>query len=76
MDIYDFKKRLQCVEENIKISSISEKNKKIIFDYERQMFIKEFSIARIERCILVLKITSEKLSKDLDCLEKEILKLF
>jgi hypothetical protein len=50
MDIYDFKRRLQYVEENIKTSSISEKNKKLIFDYERQMLIKEFSIARIERC--------------------------
>jgi hypothetical protein len=73
MDIYDFKRRLQSVEENIKISSISEKNKKIIFDYERQMLIKEF---RIERCISVLKITSEKLNRDLDCLEKEDIEAF
>jgi hypothetical protein len=76
MDIYDFKRRLQSVEENIKISSISEKNKKIIFNYERQMLIKEFSIARIERCISVLKITSEKLNRDLDCLEKEDIEAF
>ena len=57
MDIYDFEKRLKYIEENIKKSSISERNKKIIFDYEKQLFIKEFSIARIERCISVLKIT-------------------
>jgi len=35
------------------------------------MFIREFSIARIERCIYIIGIISEKLDKDLDCLEKE-----
>ncbi len=54
MDIYDFKRRLQSVEENIKISSISEKNKKIIFNFEKQMFIKELSMPRIERCISII----------------------
>ncbi len=35
------------------------------------MFINEFSIARIERCIYVIGLISEKLNKDLDLLEKE-----
>ncbi len=61
MDIYDYKRKLSSVEENIKNSSISERNKKIIFDYEKQLFIKEFGMARIERCISVLRIISEKL---------------
>jgi integrase len=76
MDIYDYKGKLKCVEENIKNSSISEHNKNIIFDYERQLFIREFSIARIERCISVLKIISEKLNKDLDCLDKADIETF
>ncbi len=76
MDIHDFKRRLKYVEENTKNSSISEANKKIIFDYERQLFIKEFGMARIERCISVLKITSEKLKKDLDSLGKEDIETF
>lgn len=76
MDIYDYKRKLSSVEENIKNSSISEKNKKIIFDYEKQLFIKEFGMARIERCISVLRIISEKLNKDLDSLEKEDIETF
>ena len=71
MDIHDYKKRLEKVEKRIRNSSISEKNKKIIFDYEKQMFIREFSLPRIERCIYIIGIISEKLDKDLDCLEKE-----
>ncbi len=54
MDIHDYKKRLEKVEKRIRNSNISEKNKKIIFDHEKQMFIKEFSIARIERCIYII----------------------
>jgi integrase len=76
MDIYDYKRKLSSVEENIKNSSISERNKKIIFDYEKQLFIKEFGIARVERCISVLRIISEKLNKDLDSLEKEDIETF
>ncbi len=71
MDIHNYKKRLEKVEKRIKNSSISEKNKKIIFDYEKQMFIREFSLPRIERCIYIIGRISEKLDKDLDCLEKE-----
>jgi len=76
MDIYDYKRKLISVEENIKNSSISERNKKIIFNYEKQLFIKEFGLARIERCISVLKIICEKLNKDLDSLEKEDIETF
>lgn len=76
MDIYDFKRKLQCAEENIKNSSISGKNKKIIFDYERQLFIKEYSIARIEKYLYTLKIISEKINKDLDSLEKTDIETF
>ncbi len=76
MDIYDSDRRLKRVEENIRISSISEQNKKIIFDYERQLFINEFGIARIERCISVLRIISEKLNKNLDSLEKQDIETF
>jgi integrase len=71
MDIYDYKKRLEKVEKMVRNSSISEKSKKIIFDYEKQMFIREFSIPRIERCTYIIGKISEKLDKDLDCLEKE-----
>ncbi|HWQ96229.1 MAG TPA: tyrosine-type recombinase/integrase [Candidatus Methylomirabilis sp.] len=35
------------------------------------MFIKEFSVARIERCVYIIGAISEKLNKDLDILEKE-----
>ncbi len=66
MDIHDYKKRLERVENKIRNSSIGEKNKKIIFDYEKQMFIKEFSIARIERCVSIIGLISEKLKKDRD----------
>ena len=76
MDIYDFKRRLQYVEENIKNSSIGQKNKKIIFDYERQLFIKEYSIARIEKYLYTLNIISEKINKDLDSLEKVDIETF
>ncbi len=71
MDIYGYEGILKRAEENIRNASISGNNKKIIFDYERQLFIKEFSKARIERCISVLRIISGKLNKDLDSLEKE-----
>ena len=74
MDIYDYKKRLEKVENKIRNSSISDKNKKIIFNFEKQMFIKELSMPRIERCISIIGIISEKLGKDLDCLEKKISK--
>lgn len=70
MDIYGLKKKLISVEENIKNSSISEQNKKIIFDYEKQLFIREFGIARIERSISILRIISEKLNKQLDSFGK------
>ncbi len=76
MDIYDFKRRLKYTEESIKNSSISEKNKIIIFDYEKQLLIKEFSIGRIDKCISVLKIISEGLNKNLDSLEKEDIETF
>ncbi len=65
MDIYDYKKRLEKVEKGIRDSRISESSKKIIFDYEKQMFIREFSIARIERCTYIIGKISEKLDKDL-----------
>ena len=76
MDIYDYKKRLEKVENKIRNSSISDKNKKIIFNFEKQMFIKELSMPRIERCISIIGIISEKLGKDLDCLEKEDIEEF
>ncbi len=48
MDIHDYKKRLERVEEKVRKSNLSERNKKIIFDFERRLFIKEFTTARIE----------------------------
>ena len=71
MDIHDYKKKLERVEQRIRDSKLGEKNKKIIFDYEKKMFINDFSYPRIERCISLIWIISEKLNKDLDCLEKE-----
>jgi len=47
MDIHDFKTRLERTEKRIECSAFSDKNKKIISDYKRQLFIKELSIARI-----------------------------
>ncbi len=76
MDIYDYKKRLEKVENRIRKSNISEKNKAIIFNYEKQMFIKELSMPRIERCISIIGIASEQLGKDLDCLDKEDIERF
>lgn len=76
MDIYDYKKKMEKVEQKIRNSNIGERNKKIIFDYEKQLFIKEFSIARIERSISVLRMISEKLDKHLDTLEKEDIETF
>ncbi len=76
MDIYNLKGKLVRTEEKIKKSSISERNKKIIFDYERQLFLKERSIARIERCISVLRIVSENLHKDLGSVEREDIETF
>jgi hypothetical protein len=76
MDIHDYKKRLEKVEQKIRNSNISERNKKIISDYERQMFIKEFSTARIERCLSIVGMVSEKLKKDIDSLEKDDIEVF
>ncbi len=76
MDIHDYKKRLERSEIKIRNSNISEKNKKIIFEYEKQMFIKEIGIPRIDRCISIIAAISEKLDKDLDCLEKEDIETF
>ncbi len=76
MDIHDYKKRLERVEENIRKSNLSQKNKKILFDFERQLFIKEFTTARIETYLSVLRVICEKLNKDLDSLEKEDIELF
>src|SRR3989304_3610592 len=76
MDIYGLKRNLVGAEEKIKKSSISEQNKKIIFGYEKQLFIKEFGIARIERCISILRIISENLNTNLDSLEKEDIENF
>jgi len=76
MDIYGLKRNLVGAEEKIKKSSISEQNKKIIFDYEKKLFIKEFGIARIERCISILRIISENLNTNLDSLEKEDIENF
>jgi hypothetical protein len=76
MDIHDYKKRLERVEEKVRKSNLSEKNKKILFDFERQLFIKEFTTARIETYLSVLRVVGEKLNKDLDTLEKEDIELF
>ena len=66
---------MEKVEQKIRNSNIGEINKKIIFDYEKQLFIKEFSIARIERSISVLRMISEKLDKHL-ALEKGDIETF
>jgi integrase/recombinase XerD len=71
MDIHDFKTRLEKTEKRISCAAFSERNKKIISDYKRQLFIKELSIARIDKHLSILKITGEKLNKDFDCLDKE-----
>ena len=71
MDIHDFKTRLERTEKRIQCAAFSEKNKKIISDYKRQLFIKELSIARIDKHLSVLKKTMERLNKDFDCLDKE-----
>lgn len=42
-----------------------------ISDYKRQLFIKELSIARIDKHLSVLKKTMETINKDFDCLDKE-----
>ncbi len=55
MDIHDFKVRLERTEKRIQNAAFSEKNKKIISDYKRQLFIKELSIARIDKHLSVLK---------------------
>ncbi|MCX9009642.1 MAG: site-specific integrase [Candidatus Methanoperedens sp.] len=71
MDIHDFKVRLERTEKRIQNAAFSEKNKKIISDYKRQLFIKELSIAGIDKHLSVLKKTGERLNKDFDCLDKE-----
>jgi integrase/recombinase XerD len=76
MDIHDYKKRLERVEEKVRKSNLSEKNKKILFDFERQLFIKEFTTARIETYLSVLRVICEKTNKDLDSFEKEDIELF
>jgi len=76
MDIHNYKKRLERVEEKVRKSNLSEKNKKILFDFERQLFIKEFTTARIETYLSVLRVICEKLNKDLDSVEKEDIELF
>lgn len=74
MDIYGLKKNLIGAENKIRNSSISGQNKKIIFDYEKQLFM--FGTPRIERSISILRIISEKLNKQLDSLEKEDIETF
>ncbi len=76
MDIHDYKKRLERVEEKVRKSNLSDKNKKIIFNFERRLFIKEFTTARIETYLSVLRVICEKLNKDLDLFEKEDIELF
>ncbi len=71
MDIHNFKLRLERTEKRIRCAAFSEKNKKIIFDYKRQLFIKELSVARIDKCLSVLQKIGERLNKDFDCLDKE-----
>jgi integrase/recombinase XerD len=71
MDIHDFKTRLERTEKRIECAAFSDKNKKIISDYKRQLFIKELSIARIDKHLSVLKKTGERLKKDFDTLDKE-----
>lgn len=71
MDIHNFKLRLERTEKRIQCAAFSEKNKKIIFDYKRQLFIKELSVARIDKCLSVLNKIGERLNKDFDCLDKE-----
>ena len=71
MDIHDFKTRLERTEKRIECSAFSDKNKKIISSYKRQLFIKELSIARIDKHLSVLKKIGERLNKDFDCLDKE-----
>jgi integrase len=71
MDIHDFKTRLERTEKRIECSAFSDKNKKIISDYKRQLFIKELSIARIDKHLSVLKKIGERLNKDFDTLDKE-----
>jgi hypothetical protein len=41
MDIHDFKVRLERTEKRIQNAAFSKKNKKIISDYKRQLFVKE-----------------------------------
>ncbi|HEY9247163.1 MAG TPA: hypothetical protein VIO11_09985 [Candidatus Methanoperedens sp.] len=43
------------VEEKVRKSNLSDKNKKIIFNFERKLFIKEFTTARIETYLSVLR---------------------
>lgn len=71
MDIHDFKSRLERTEKRIQRAAFSDKNKRIISDYQRQLFIKELSIARVDKHLTVLKKIGERIEKDFDCLDKD-----
>jgi len=76
MDIHNFKTRLERTEKRIECSAFSDKNKKIISSYKRQLFIKELSIARIDKHLSVLKKIGERLNKDFDTLDRRTFSLF
>ncbi len=75
MDIHKYKRRLTASELKISESNISQANKKIIFDFERQLFLKELSPGRIENYLFVLGRIAEKTNKNLDSLDKADIEL-
>ncbi len=74
--LYDHEIDLRSTEERIKRSSISEENKRLIFEFESYCFAQGLKIARVLKHLTELKVWTEMLGKDFKAATKsDVMKL-
>jgi hypothetical protein len=63
-DIYGFEDRFKSLVSNIRNSDISGKNKKLILRFGDECFSNGISVARVVKCLRMLRKVAELLAKD------------
>ncbi len=74
-DLHNYKGKLKDCRERVMQSSISEKNKKLLLDFERHLLLRGLSNARILKYYEILRIFCKKFSKDFNDVTREDLQI-
>jgi integrase len=75
-DVHGFESRFKSLVKNIRSSNISDRNKELVLRFGDECFSNGISVARVVKCLHMLKKVAEMLAKDFDECDKDDIKAF